>query len=183
MGAGEQAWAQETAWARPAFTPLYLVDNDIQRRRPLGQLFRPGHDGGERHDHQKGAVDVLDVKEVRQKDGALDGLAQAHLVGQNDARARAPRLGKPVEALQLVVAKHKARLGQAGRLLVHEKEADRRHRLSLVGKARVALAPEKIVNFLGEATRGAKARVRGRVQEASRRPATTTTGPVKQARA
>ena len=49
---------------------------------PGGELALPVGDGGERGDHQEGALDAC-AKHLRQQRDGLDGLPQTHLVSQD----------------------------------------------------------------------------------------------------
>ena len=51
------------------------IHYDIHLWSPEVALSLPGHDGGERHNHQKGAVEAVGVEEVRQEGDGLNGLA------------------------------------------------------------------------------------------------------------
>jgi hypothetical protein len=50
---------------------------------PLVELEHPVAEGGERHNHKKGAEVLFRLHQIRKQSDRLDGLAQAHLVGEN----------------------------------------------------------------------------------------------------
>ena len=70
-----------------------VVDHGVELR-PGAELALPVGDGGERGDHQEGALDPREEDLVEEGDG-LDGLTQTHLVSQ-DTVTTAGRRAHPV---------------------------------------------------------------------------------------
>lgn len=71
------------------------VVNDAVHLRPGIKLSLPVGDGGERSDNQERTPDA-DVVDFLQESDGLDGLAQAHLVGQNTVLPAGRETKRPV---------------------------------------------------------------------------------------
>ncbi|RNA41345.1 hypothetical protein BpHYR1_050425 [Brachionus plicatilis] len=94
------------------------VRDHVHVGRPLFELALPIDQGGEGHGDQKGPARVVLFEERVDEGDRLDGLAQAHFVGQDDVGALGPREAQPVQALELIGVQAAARLVQVRRLLV-----------------------------------------------------------------
>ena len=87
------------------------VGDHVELRGPEGKLSLPVDEGGQRHsDEERSSAVALLVEGVKEGDG-LDGLAEAHLVGEDDVGVVAPGVAGPGDALQLVGVEGQA-LGQ-----------------------------------------------------------------------
>jgi len=58
-------------------------------------------DSRERHDDEEGPVDALVLHEVRDEGDGLDGLAQAHLIGQDAVQVVVVQRHQPLQTLDL----------------------------------------------------------------------------------
>ena len=78
------------------------IRNHVEFRSPQLKLTFPINERrkGHRNEERTSAVTFL-VQGVQKGDG-LDGLAQAHLVGQDDIRAIVPTMPGPTDTLQLI---------------------------------------------------------------------------------
>mmetsp|Transcript_3256 Transcript_3256/g.9269 ORF Transcript_3256/g.9269 Transcript_3256/m.9269 type:complete len:495 (+) Transcript_3256:1181-2665(+) len=95
---------QLVAAAHPSAEGVAHVDNRVALGRPFGKLLHPVVDGREGDDNEEGAHDAEGLRQVGQVANALDGLAKAHLIRQDAVVVLRPRVDKPVEASELVVA-------------------------------------------------------------------------------
>ncbi len=87
------------------------VGDDVELGGPEGELPLPVDEGGEGDGDEEGAAGVaLLVEGVEEGDG-LDGLAEAHLVGEDDVGVVGPGVARPGDSLQLVGMEGQA-LGQ-----------------------------------------------------------------------
>jgi len=82
-----------------------------------GAHLHPVGERGERHDDEVGPVDLLLLHQVGDQRDGLDGLAQAHLVGQDAVQVVVVEGDEPLEALDLVGLQRAAH--QDRRLRVH----------------------------------------------------------------
>lgn len=97
---------------------LTNVGDDVKIGSPQLELPLPIDYGGERDADQKRALAVALLVERVEKGDGLDGLAQAHLVGEDGVGAVAPRVAQPVESLQLVRVQLQPALANVVGLLV-----------------------------------------------------------------
>lgn len=65
------------------FALLALVDEDLNFGSPLVELHRPVSDGCERHNYKERSLVLLDFNKVREERDRLNGLTQAHFIGQD----------------------------------------------------------------------------------------------------
>ena len=85
-----------------AHTRRALVDHHPDVRGPLDELVGPVGQRGERHHDQERAIILLHLHDVGDQRDRLDGLAQAHLVGQDAVEVVVVQGDHPLQALQLV---------------------------------------------------------------------------------
>ena len=78
-----------------------VVHHHVHLRGPLLKLLLPGGHGGERHAHEHGALEGVVVPQVFEETDGLDGLAEAHLVGQDEAVVFGPGIQQEVDSVNL----------------------------------------------------------------------------------
>mmetsp|Transcript_8203 Transcript_8203/g.23543 ORF Transcript_8203/g.23543 Transcript_8203/m.23543 type:complete len:508 (+) Transcript_8203:1325-2848(+) len=101
-----------------------VVKDHLQVRRPLGKFVPPVGQHGLRGEDQMGTQRVLDVRHVGHKRHRLDGLPEAHLVGENAVHAVVVEANEEAETVNLVGAQlaigKPRRLRHLLRHVVHE---------------------------------------------------------------
>lgn len=100
----------ETVQLRPPL-PLQLtllrrpeIGHDLERWTPPLELDLPVHQDSRWYNHQVRPPDALLDGQMRQQRDGLDGLAQAHLIGQDAVHAAVVQSGHPVDTKELVLS-------------------------------------------------------------------------------
>ena len=108
-----------------ALRRITLVHDVDDGRRPARKLVHPVGESGERHDDEERSVDLLLLHQIGDERNGLDGLAEAHLVGQDAVQVVVVERDEPLEAAYLIGLQLAA--DQYARLRTHRLAHSMRH--------------------------------------------------------